>query len=253
MRIIVGVTMAENTKISWADHTFNPVVGCEKVSAGCANCYAEEMMDKRFGRVQWGPQGERVRTSDANWKKPHKWNRDAERAGKRARVFCASLADVFDLKWPPGVREDLWKLIHETPCLDWLLLTKRPENIFQCLPANWWSDYRHVWFGVSCENQATYERRWPILVTAVRARVRFISYEPALGPLNLSSYRLGTIIPPDWIICGGESGRDARFMHPNLARSVRNQCREIGIPFHMKQMSRGESIPEDLQIQEFPR
>src|ERR1700712_493898 len=116
--------MGENSKIEWCDHTFNPWIGCQKVSPGCDNCYAEALMDKRLGRVEWGPHGERLRTSPANWAKPLQWDRAAAKAGVRHRVFCASLADWLDNKVPRRWRIDLAAIIRQTPNLDWLLLTK---------------------------------------------------------------------------------------------------------------------------------
>jgi protein gp37 len=124
--------MGENTNIEWADHTFNPWVGCSKISSACDYCYAESWA-KRSGHPElW--QGERRRTAGANWQRPIKWNRQAATAGKRARVFCASLADVFDNQVPRRWRDDLWHRIDQTPHLDWLLLTKRPQNIAKMLP-----------------------------------------------------------------------------------------------------------------------
>jgi protein gp37 len=135
--------MAENSNIEWTHHTFNPWIGCTKVSDGCKNCYAENLMDKRYGRVKWGPQGTRVRTSEANWKKPLKWNREAEAKGERHRVFCASLADVFEDK-PDQPEMEQWRLellelIIKTPYLDWLLLTKRPENVRGMVYGDWFA------------------------------------------------------------------------------------------------------------------
>lgn len=126
----------QDSKIEWTDHTFNPWMGCTKVSPLCEHCYAETMMDTRYGRVTWGPQGTRVRTSKENWRKPLKWDRDARAEGQRRRVFCASLADVFEdrdelLPW----RSELFELIDRTTQLDWLLLTKRPERIGRMWPA----------------------------------------------------------------------------------------------------------------------
>ena len=118
--------MGENSKIEWCNHTFNPWIGCQKVSPGCDHCYAEAMMDHRYGRVKWGPHGERKRTSPANWKNPLRWAKQAN--GRRPRVFCASLADWLDNRVPRDWRSDLGRLIEATPELDWLLLTKRPEN-----------------------------------------------------------------------------------------------------------------------------
>ena len=235
--------MAENSKIEWTDHTFNPWIGCQKVSPGCDRCYAEAMMDHRYGRVQWGPHGERVRTSAANWRKPRQWAKAAN--GVRPRVFCASLADVFDNRAPAGARDDLFDLIRCTPQLDWLLLTKRPENIAKMLPADWGSGWSNVWLGTTCEDQAHFDRRWPIL-GAVPAVVHFVSYEPALGPLRIGAAR------PSWIICGGESGAGARYMEPDWARSLRDECAGEGVAFFFKQMTGKRPIPEDLLVRQFP-
>lgn len=279
--------MTANSRIEWTDHTFNPWCGCTKVSAGCTNCYAEALMDKRFGRVQWGPQGTRSRTSDAEWRKPLAWNRqqwmECPACGRRGqahtadstsacptcnrphpnpthqRVFCASLADVFEEKdelfeW----RKQLLTLIEDTPNLDWLLLTKRPENIrlmiADCLGTvadGWLSDIPNIWFGTSIENQKTADERIPELLR-IPARVRFLSVEPLLGTVDLSPWLLpnesheshGILTkdsPIDWIIVGGESGPNARPMHPDWARSIRNQCQAAGVPFHFKQW--GEFLP----------
>lgn len=254
--------MGELTKIEWATHTFNPWIGCQKVSPGCDHCYAEHLMDTRLGRVEWGPHGERKRTSDANWRKPRLWAKRARyNGGIRPRVFCASLADVFDNKAEPKWREDLFSLIRETPELDWLLLTKRPENIAKMLkaainlhydlgfdPEAW--PWPNVWLGTTCEDQEHYDRRWPIL-RDVPAVVHFISYEPAIGPLQL----FGEPPYPDWFICGGESvqgSQPARTLDPNWARQVRHGCKYHGVAFFMKQMSAGAAIPPDLLVRQFP-
>lgn len=238
--------MAENSKIEWTDHTFNPWIGCQKVSPGCDHCYAEAMMDHRYGKVQWGPHGERKLTAPANWRKPLQWAKAAN--GSRQRVFCASLADVFDNKAPAGARDDLFALIHATPQLDWLLLTKRPENIRKMLPSDWSDGWPNVWLGTTCEDHEHYGRRWPILFS-IPAKVRFISYEPAIGPLRLP-YPYGAV--PDWIICGGESGGGARHMAPDWARNLRDDCANAGVAFFMKQMTRKGPIPSDLLVRQFP-
>jgi protein gp37 len=237
--------MGELSKIEWTDHTFNPWIGCQKVSPGCDHCYAEAMMDHRYGRVKWGPHGERVRTSLANWRKPLQWNRSAKAEGKRYRVFCASLADWLDNKVPKQWREDLAVVIEETPHLDWLLLTKRIENFQKLSP--WHDDAvpSNVWLGTTCENQETYNRRWTIL-SAIPAAVRFISYEPALGPLEPWG-------KPDWIICGGESGPGARMMQPEWALDVMAYCAVADIAFFMKQMTGKAPIPGSLLTRQYPR
>lgn len=216
--------MGENSAIEWTHHTFNPWVGCTKVSAACDHCYAETWA-KRAGTPElW--QGDRRKTSAANWAKPIKWNRAAEAAGERHRVFCASLADVFDNQVPDGWRIQLIGLIAMTPHLDWLLLTKRPQNIagmVDAMPAN-------VWLGTTAENQTEFDRRWPH-VAAVQATVHFISYEPALGPLSLLDAYRG----PDWVIAGGESGPGHRKPDPAWFRDLRDECATAGVPFLFKQ------------------
>jgi protein gp37 len=242
--------MAENSKIEWTDHTFNPWIGCQKVSPGCDHCYAESL-SKRYGWVEWGPHGQRKRTSEANWKKPRQWAKAARTSGRRPRVFCASLADVFDNQAPQEWRDDLFRVIQETPELDWLLLTKRPENIAKMLPVAWISHpdgvQKNVWLGTTCEDQAAYDQRWPIL-SKVPATIHFISYEPAIGPLRIN----GALVP-DWLICGGESGPGARYMLPAWAVDIRNDCERVGTYFFMKQMTGKKPIPEYLMLREFPR
>lgn len=207
--------MGENSNIQWTDHTFNPWIGCTKVSPGCANCYAESLMDTRYGRVRWGKGKPRQRTSAANWRLPKRWNnyvitpygqqKHVEISwadDRRPRVFCASLADWLDDEVPIEWLADLLKLIHDTPNLDWLLLTKRPEN---------WSDRLHeamrvihdetdvfisqwldgdaphnVWFGVSVEDQPRADERVHKLLS-IPAKVHFVSAEPLLGPIDFNS------------------------------------------------------------------
>lgn len=239
--------MGAVTGIEWTDHTFNPWVGCTKISPACDHCYAEGWAKRTGQAALWS--GERRLTSTGNWKQPMKWNRDAAKAGVRRRVFCASLADVFDNQAEEAWREGLWRLIQETQALDWLLLTKRPQNIRKMLPANWEDGWSNVWLGTTAEDQPEYNRRWPHL-SVIPARLRFISYEPALGPLEVLRYR---DVDPDWIICGGESGgRKARLMDPAWARRMRQQCYEHTIPFFMKQMTNKGEIPPDLHVREFP-
>jgi protein gp37 len=253
--------MAENSSIEWCDNTFNPWVGCTKISPACDHCYAESWA-KRAGNPQlW--QGERRRTSKANWQLPIKWNAQAKRENRRLRVFCASLADVFDNQIDPDIRNNLWDLIYQTPHLDWLLLTKRPQNIAKMLPDSWGDGWPNVWLGTTVENQTEAERRIPLLLD-VPAQVHFLSCEPLLGPVNLNhlwsnhgefeSCLIGceyspfskkeTLVPRiDWVICGGESGPGARPMHPDWARRLRDQCAEAGVPFLFKQW--GEWAPEE--------
>lgn len=288
--------MSENTKIEWCDHTFNPWEGCQKVGPGCDHCYAETR-NARFSGGQaanWGPGAPRRRTSDANWRKPQAWNKQAywqcpcgwrgtERemqpwddgfgawascprchrgafSATRARVFCASLADVFDNQVPEVWRRDLFKLIAETPDLDWLLLTKRIGNAGDMIAnallqqpgleshvPRW--PWPNIWLGATITSKEEACRDIPKLL-AVPAKVRFLSMEPLLGPVsfegmfaNPADVRDGTnaLEALDWVIVGGESGPGARPMHTAWARSMRDQCQAAGVPFLFKQW--GEWLP----------
>lgn len=256
--------MGERTEISWTDSTFNCWVGCTKVSPGCDHCYAEAMMDHRYGRVQWGPHGERQRTK--TWGDPLRWQRQAAafetEHGHRHRVFCASLADVFDNQVPEEWRADLWNLIRKCDRLDWQLLTKRPQNIKKMLPPDWGSGWPHVWLGTTTENQEEADRRVQCLL-AVPAAVRFLSCEPLLGMISLYIAHAQWATSPrnlkseaevvDWVICGGESGPYRRPMELAWARSIRDQCSTGKIPFFMKQIDKVQPIPADLMIRQFPR
>ncbi len=223
--------MGKNTRIAWASHTFNCWVGCMKVSDGCARCYAETLMH-RYGRNVWGQDAPRERTTTANWRKPISWNREAAEAGERARVFCASLADVFEARddldpW----RADLWRLIEETKSLDWLLLTKRPEEMVKRGPADWkdgWPD--NAWAGTTTESQRWFDERRDHLL-AVPAKIRFLSVEPIVGPVDFS----GKLDGIHWVIVGAESGHGARPMDYDWVRSIRDQTKEAGAAFFYKQ------------------
>lgn len=267
--------MVENSKIEWTHHTFNPWQGCQKVGPGCDHCYAEAR-DQRFtGGSMWGPHAPRKRTSAANWRQPLKWGRDAAAGGERRRVFCASLADVFDnhASILPEWRADLWRLIWATPNLDWMLLTKRPGNIAGMLPTDgldhpsWRDGWPNVWLGCTVTSQAEADRDIPKLL-AVPAAVRFLSMEPLLGSVDLrrwigcepiiwglSSYQDqdgyerqdiggGIIDGIDLVIVGGESGPGARPMHPQWARDLRDQCVAAGVAFHFKQNGEWVSVSE---------
>jgi protein gp37 len=244
--------MAENSNIEWTDHTFNPWIGCTKVSPGCDHCYAERRMDTRLHRVQWGAGNPRVRTK--TWGDPVRWNKQHEvffaQHGRRQRVFCASLADVFDNEVPQAWRDDLYGLIAKTPNLDWLLLTKRIGNARLMLPATWscgaTQPWPNVWIGATVVNQEEADRDIPKL-DATPAHVRFLSIEPMLGPIDIRFEILwgaGSRNGIDWVICGGESGHGARPMHPAWARSLRDQCAAAGVPFFFKQW--GEHAPNWL-------
>lgn len=202
-------------------------------------------MDHRWHKVQWGPGKPRVRTSLSNWKEPISWNANALsfelEHGRRRRVFCASLADVFDNEVPAQWRLDLWKLIESTPKLDWLILTKRIGNVSK------WTDVHgmptNVWLGISVVNQEEADRDIPKL-DATMAVVRWLSMEPLLGPVTLGGEYLwgsGGHNGIDWVVCGGESGKEARPMHPDWARALRDECKHWGVPFLFKQW--GEWTP----------
>jgi len=248
--------MVENSKIEWTDHTFNAWVGCTKVSPACDNCYAETW-SKRSGLVQWGNHPRR-RTSAAYWQQPLKWNKRAEAEGVRRRVFCCSLADVFDNQVDPQWRVDLWSMIDATPSLDWLLLTKRPQNIAGMMPVWWEGDVPgNLWFGTTVENQEEANRRIPILNT-VPAAVRFLSCEPLLGPIDIpaaceSEWARGKPVLIHWVIAGGESGPHRRPMDLAWMRSLRDQCARSFVPFFAKQYDKVRPLPDDLIVREFPR
>jgi len=277
----------ENSKILWTDHTFNPWEGCTKVSPGCAHCFAEAR-NKRFNKgINWGPGAPRRRTSLHNWNQPLKWNRERgetlqrlEGTGytailnHRPRVFCGSLCDWLDDEVPIEWLADLLALVHQCQNLDWLLLTKRPQNwevrigtiidwsteagneAWHDAHTDWLWNWmftlarpKNVWIGTTVENQEMATQRIPELL-AIPAKVRFLSMEPLLGAVDL---RLEDCwLPGDcyalkdrlyWVICGGESGPDARPMHPEWARGLRDQCQAAGVPFLFKQW--GEWIAGD--------
>jgi protein gp37 len=218
--------MGEHTGIEWTDHTFNPWTGCTKVSPACDRCYAESWA-KRSGLVIWGAGESRRMTSAANWQGPVKWNRAAGALGVRERVFCASLADVFDAEVDDAWRDKLFALIDSTPHLDWQLLTKRPKVMRDYLAG---CPVRpNVWLGTTVESQSMAEVRLPMLL-GTPAAIHFISYEPALGPLDIRPFP-----GIDWLICGGESGHGARPIDPEWVRSIRDQCAIRGTAFFFKQ------------------
>jgi protein gp37 len=237
----------KNSSIEWTTDTFNPWWGCTKVSPGCTHCYAETLSN-RYGKDVWGAGKQRLRTSAKYWEGPLAWDRKAARTGQIRRVFCASMADVFDPEVPAEWRADLFELIRQTQNLSWLLLTKRPSEIPSLgLPPE------TVWLGTSVEDQRRAQERIPQLLK-IPATVHFLSVEPLLEPVDL-----GSLQGINWIICGGESGPRCRPMNIEWARSVRDQCRDAGIAFFCKQLGghpdkrkRMDQFPEDLRIREFP-
>lgn len=260
--------MSEHTGIEWTDHTFNPWWGCVKVSPACHNCYAETL-SHRYGFKVWGPGTERRFFSDAHWKEPLRWNKQAQAEGRRQRVFCASMADVFEVPFsgPDNGRElrdrldrersRLWLLIERTPHLEWLLLTKRPEYVMGRVP-RWWAGGfpDNVEVGTTAETQGWLEERLMELL-GIPAAVRFFSIEPMLGEMNLRrvrhKYELGEVYVDaltgattepimaapkrgvQWVIAGGESGPGHRPPNPLWLSSVRDQCEQAGVPFFFKQ------------------
>lgn len=276
----------KDSKIEWTDHTFNGWRGCTKVSPGCANCYAEKLVTQRLNG-EWGPGRPRQLASDAMWREPLKWDREAAarieslRPGmsrvdvplSRPRVFCSSLADWLDHEVPTAWRVRLFALIEATPHLDWLLLTKRPESwdarLLEAAAAGsefarrWLNGEApaNIWIGTSVEDQVRAEARIPELLR-IPARVRFLSMEPLLGPVDLEAIDYDGAGRTDalrgvtftdgrnephkhnrihWVIVGGESGPAARPMHPAWARSLRDECADAGVPFFFKQW--GEWAP----------
>lgn len=219
--------MAEKTLIAWTDRTFNALWGCTKVSPGCKNCYADTF-SQRYGHEVFG-KNPRREFGDKHWNEPLKWHREAVEQGRRLRVFCGSMFDWAE-EHPQtlSIQPRLWKLIQSTPMLDWQLLTKRPENIAARLPGDWGAGYGNVWLGTSVENN-DYVHRADIL-RQIPATVRFISYEPALGPL--ADINLAGI---SWLIFGGESGPGYRPMNVQWARDIKAKCEAAGTAFFYKQ------------------
>jgi protein gp37 len=243
--------MAERSAIAWTDATFNPWMGCVKVSEGCRHCYAAALTKNRMGLDLWGARAPRQRTSAGYWRQPFAWARKAAAEGVRRRVFCGSLCDVFEPRRDlDPIRSDLFDLIRETPELDWLLLTKRPQAIAEALPPDWDEGWSHVWLGTTVEGPWALERA--AALTAVPALTRFVSYEPALGPLD--ALPLGGL---HWIIYGGESGSGFRGHDVAWARSMRDRCKAAGVAFFFKQSpgfrpGTGEELDGEI-VREVPR
>lgn len=283
--------MGETSKIEWTDATWNPVIGCQKVSPACAHCYAETYASQRLGRPElW--RGERHVTSESTWGLPKRLDRKAAKEGRRLRLFVASLTDIAEdhpvwesRPWvtnvrgvgnvdePWTVRERMWAEIATLRHVDVLLLTKRIDRLLALVPPEWLDAWpAHVWVGTTVEDQQRADERIPHLLR-VPARVRFVSMEPLLGPVSLAPWLVnirfqrhretgeerrvteyeGVVLdadavtvnygstspahrkPIDWVITGGESGPKARPSHPDWFRSLRDQCRDAGVPFLFKQ------------------
>lgn len=275
--------MGESTKIGWCDHTLNPWMGCTHVGPGCDNCYAEMLMDTRYGRVKWGAGQPRVMVQDKTWLQYRKWQTRAAAAGVTERVFCGSLMDWCDLERPEGGLARIHQAWRETPDLIWLMLTKRVPNIERSLPADWGEGYPNVMLMATICNQEEADRDLPTFLR-IPARWHGVSCEPMLGPVDFTPYLpcpdckgRGWYYPDlasafndkpgngavacerckslakkagyqnthekffrsnarlDQIIVGGESGGKARPMHPDWARSMRDQCVAAGVAFFFKQ------------------
>ena len=242
--------MGAKSKIEWTDSTFNPWVGCTKVArargapSACDFCYAEKWA-KRSGQVEWGNHPRR-RTTEAYWRNPLAWNNRARlfqtEHGRRQRVFCASLSDVFDNQVDPSWRADLFNLIRACDELDWQLLTKRPQNIRKMLPADWGDGYPNVWLGTTTEDARAYKQRAAHLLK-VPAAIHFVSYEPAIGPLGELDIDGRS---PDWVIIGGESGVRSdlvRLTDPQWARNAIAECRRVGAAPFLKQWGTYKNNP----------
>lgn len=272
--------MSANSKIEWCDHTFNPWIGCSKVSPACDHCYAERSTPARVQGIAWGPGAARQRTSRGNWALPRRWDSQHQaffnQHGRRQRVFCASLADVFDNEVPVEWRMELFMVIAGTPNLDWLILTKRIGNVMpMCSGDSLMFDVisERVWLGVTVVNQQEADRDVPKLL-AVPAAKRFLSMEPLLGPVDLTELQasgelrfwvdalrgkassmggsgpMHQVAGLDWVIAGGESGPGARPSHPDWYRSLRDQCAAASVPFLFKQW--GEWMPPESRTTSYP-
>ena len=243
--------MGKDSKIEWTDHTWNPWVGCSKVSAGCDNCYMFRDQ-KRFGNDPT----EIRRTSERTFNLP-------KRLKEPSKIFVCSWSDFFHEDVPKDWRRDAWEIMFHAKNLghQFLILTKRPENIHRMLPVGWIESrakyWPHIWLGVTAENQEMADLRIPILLD-IPAKVRFVSCEPLIGLIEFDERHIDYKGGVQWVITGGESGADGRWMDLKWARVLKYECQDHGIPFFMKQMSGNtkalrEAIPEDLMIREFPK
>lgn len=246
--------MGEHSGIAWTHSTFNPWEGCHKVSPGCANCYAAERDKRWHDGKHWGPHAPRFPHKDSYWAQPLKWNVQAAKRGEVHRVFSASLSDVFEQletghpqeEWMVSQRARLWELTKATPCLTWMLLTKRPQNIARMVPFKWvngsWPN--NVWIGTTMEDQERANERMKHLAM-IPALVRFVSVEPQLEPVSIVKATLENSIMPysnehkrlpvEWVIQGGESGNRPRAFDLDWARMLRDECAAHGVAYFFKQ------------------
>lgn len=250
----------DSSAIQWTGTTWNPWQGCTKKSAGCKNCYMYRDK-KRYGQDPT----KCVRSAPATFNKPLKWQREVEagkRTGQDCLVFTCSWSDFFNEEADPW-RDEAWAIIRACPGLQFQILTKLPERINEHLPVFWPEIRDRCWMGTSVEDQPNANRRIDELIK-VDARTLFLSCEPLLGPVELSEFTLH--LARSWVICGGESGPDARPFDLDWARSIRGQCASAGVPFFFKQAgsnvvghrfrdSHGGDMnewPADLRVRQFP-
>lgn len=273
-----------DTNIEWADKVWNSVTGCTKVSDGCRNCYAERMSKRLAGRAGYPEDGFNVTLHPDKLDEPLRWK-------KPARIFVCSMGDLFHEDVPDEFIDKVWMTFIEARHHTFLVLTKRPERMMRygrkLTHAGWVGDGSNVWLGTSVEDQKTADERMPLLLQTPAAK-RFVSYEPALGPVDFTRYLriawqcsycsryypdplkevcpdcgkrggwTGSHIfnPPggqrgsglDWLIMGGESGPGARPLHPDWARSVRDQCQAAGVPFFFKQWGEWTPNVDDVSV-----
>lgn len=244
--------MGKDTKIEWCHSVFNALWGCLKISAECENCYAEKW-SARWGNDVWGPAKTTARKTfgEKHWNEPLKWNKESVNNNERKRVFCGSMCDIFEEHptWDTE-RPKLWDLIDKTPNLDWLLLTKRPENIIRMIPDDWKLKKRHnVWFGTSVGVNATKWRIDELKKARDYAEILFLSCEPLLEEISIKDQLNGI----DWVIAGGESGTKKRPFDADWARVLRDECKSMNVNFFMKQMDKIREIPEDLMVRQIPK
>ncbi len=301
--------MGAETGISWCDRTLNLWIGCTRVSEGCKLCYAERDNEHWHWTDRWGPQGTRRATktlsslikwnaenwfecSGCGWRGPRSVTHDfcprdgCEYDGEdlkptRQRVFVNSLSDLFeDRPELVPLRQKFWDLVEQCINIDFLLLTKRPENIEKLIPDPWWPGHasfypsvpRNIWWGISAENQQRFDASIPILESFARlftVKKIWVSLEPLLGPIDIEAWLTEEDLgdeeercwswPINWVVVGGESGPGCRPMEIAWARALRDQCREAEVPFYMKQLGghpdrreRLESFPPDLRVREWP-
>lgn len=263
--------MSDKSKIEWTDATWNPIRGCSRVSEGCRNCYAERIA-ARFSRPgqpyeglakhvavtkEWEKREFPLVVNEARWTGEVRFIRehlaDPLRWKKPRRIFVNSMSDLFHEKVPDGWITDIFNVMAQCERHTFQILTKRPSRMQDWMAARCGRVPPHVWLGVSVEDQKTADERIPLLLQTPAA-VRWVSYEPALGPVDFTNLNPPNFINAfdhsfglpmlDWIVCGGESGPGARSMHPDWARSVRDQCQAAGVPFFFKQW--GEFLPKWL-------